>query len=80
MQRFSKKAVAVGASQTNTLASVSKDIEEAANVDKTDNKKENVSVDGEKKSVDTDVADSVAVDNEVVVPKRAVYSHVDVRL
>ena len=80
LAKVQQKAVAVGASQTNTLASVSKDIEEAANVDKTDNKKENVSVDGEKKSVDTDVADSVAVDNEVVVPKRAVYSHVDVRL
>ena len=75
-----QKAVAVGVSQTNTLASVSKDIEEAANADKTDNKKENVSADGEKKSVDTDVSESVAVDNEVVVPKRAVYSHVDVRL
>ena len=80
LAKVQQKAVAVGASQTNTLASVSKDIEEAANVDKTDNKKENVSVDGEKKSVDTDVAESVAVDNEVIVPKRAVYSHVDVRL
>lgn len=80
LAKVQQKAVAVGDSQTNTLASVSKDIEEAANVDKTDNKKENVSVDGEKKSVDTDVAESVAADDEVVVPKRAVYSHVDVRL
>ena len=73
LAKVQQKAVAVGASQTNTLASVSKDIEEAANVDKTDNKKENV-------SVDTDVAGSVAAEDEVVVPKRAVYSHVDVRL
>ena len=80
LAKVQQKAVAVGASQTNTLALVSKDIEEAANADKTDNKKENVPADGEKKSVDTDVAESVAVDNEVVVPKRAVYSHVDVRL
>ena len=80
LAKVQQKAVAVGASQTNTLASASKDIEEAANADKIDNKKENVSVDGEKKSVDTDVAESVAVDNEVVVPKRAVYAHVDVRL
>jgi len=80
LAKVQQKAVAAGASQTSTLASVSKDIGEAANVDKTDNKKENVFVDGEKKSVDTDVAESVAVDNEVVVPKRAVYSHVDVRL
>ncbi|MBR6643495.1 MAG: FlxA-like family protein [Lachnospiraceae bacterium] len=80
LAKVQQKAVAVGASQTNTLASVSKDIEEAANVDKTDNKKENVSADGEKKSVDTDVAESVAAEDEVVVPKRAVYSHVDVCL
>ena len=80
LAKVQQKAVAVGASQTNTLASVSKDIEEAANVDKTDNKKENVSVDGEKKSVDTDVSESVAADDEVVVPRRAVYSHVDVCL
>ena len=73
LAKVQQKAVAVGASQTNTLASVSKDIEEAANVDKTDNKKENV-------SVDTDVAGSVAAEDEVVVPKRVVYSHVDVRL
>ena len=80
LAKVQQKAVAVGASQTNTLASVSKDIEEAANADKTDNKKENVSADGEKKSVDTDVSESVAADDEVVVPRRAVYSHVDVRL
>jgi len=73
LAKVQQKAVAVGASQTNTLASVSKDIEEAAKADKTDNKKENV-------SVDTDVAESVEVDNEVVLPKRLVYSHVDVRL
>ena len=80
LAKVQQKAVAVGASQTNTLASVSKDIEEAANADKTDNKKENVSADGEKKSVDTDVSESVAADDEVVVPRRTVYSHVDVRL
>ena len=80
LAKVQQKAVAVGASQTNTLASVSKDIEEAANADKIDNKKENVSADGEKKSVDTDVSESVAADDEVVVPRRAVYSHVDVRL
>ena len=73
LAKVQQKAVAVGASQTNTLASVSKDIEEAAKADKTDNKKENV-------SVDTDVAGSVAAEDEVVVPKRVVYSHVDVRL
>ena len=80
LAKVQQKAVAVGASQTNTLASVSKDIEEAANADKIDNKKENVSADGEKKSVDTDVSESVAAGDEVVVPRRVVYSHVDVRL
>ena len=80
LAKVQQKAAAAGGSQTNILASVSKDIEEAANADKTDNKKENIPADGEKKSVDTDVAESVAADDEVVVPKRTVYSHVDVRL
>ena len=75
-----QKAATAGASQTDTLASVSQDIEEAASADKTENKNEDVSVDEEKKSADTDVAGSVAAEDEVVVPKRAVYPHVDVRL
>jgi len=78
--KVQQKAVAAGTSQTDTLVSVSKDIEEAANADKTENEKEDVSVDGEKKSADTDVAGGVVTEDEVVVPKRAVYSHVDVRL
>ncbi len=73
LAKVQQKAVAAGASQTNTLASVSKDIKEAAKEDKTENKDEDI-------SVDTDVAESVAAEDEVVVPKRAVYSHVDVRL
>jgi len=73
LAKVQQKAVAVGASQTNTLASVSKDIKEAAKADKIENKDEDI-------SVDTDVAESVAAEDEVVVPKRAVYSHVDVRL
>jgi len=73
LAKVQQKAVAVGASQTNTLASVSKDIKEADKADKIENKDEDI-------SVDTDVAESVAAEDEVVVPKRAVYSHVDVRL
>ena len=73
-----QKAVAAGTSQTDTLVSVRKDIEEAANADKEENKE--TSGDGEKKSADTDVAGGVVTEDEVVVPKRAVYSHVDVRL
>jgi len=73
LAKVQQKAVAVGASQTNTLASVSKDIKEAAKADKIENKDEDF-------SVDTDVAESVAAEDEVVVPKRAVYSHVDVCL
>jgi len=73
LAKVQQKAVAVGASQTNTLASVSKDIKEAAKADKIENKDEDI-------SVDTDVAESVAAEDEVVVPKRAVYSHVDVCL
>ena len=73
LAKVQQKAVAVEASQTNILASVSKDIKEAAKADKIENKDEDI-------SVDTDVAESVAAEDEVVVPKRAVYSHVDVRL
>jgi len=73
LAKVQQKAVAVGASQTNTLASVSKDIKEADKADKIENKDEDI-------SVDTDVAESVAAEDEVVVPKRAVYSHVDVCL
>ena len=68
-----QKAVAAGTSQTDTLVSASKDIEEASKEDKTENKDEDV-------SVDADVAGGVVTEDEVVVPKRAVYSHVDVRL
>ena len=75
-----QKAVVAGTSQTDTLVSVSKDIEEADNADEIENEKEDVSVDGEKKSADTDVAGGVVTEDEVVVPKRAVYFHVDVRL
>ena len=73
-----QKAVAAGTSQTDTLVSASKDIEEATNADKAENK--DTSGDGEKKSADTDVAGGVVTEAEVVVPKRAVYSHVDVHL
>lgn len=73
LAKVQQKAVAVGASQTNILASVSKDIKEATKADKIENKDEDI-------SVDTDVAESVAAEDEVVVPKRSVYSHVDVRL
>ena len=80
LAKVQQKAVAAGASQTDTLVSVSKDIEEAANTDKPENRDDDVSVDGEKKSADTNVAEGVVTEDEVVVPKRAVYSHVDVRL
>lgn len=56
LAKVQKKAVAAGASQTDTLVSVSKDIEGTAKEDKTENK------------------------DEDVIPKRSVYSHVDVRL
>ena len=73
LAKVQQKAVAAGTSQTDTLASVSKDIEEAAKEDKTENKDGDV-------SVDTDVAGGVVTEAEAVIPKRAVYSHVDVCL
>ena len=73
LAKVQQKAVAAGTSQTDTLASVSKDIKEAAKEDKTENKDEDV-------SVDADVAGGVVTEAEAVIPKRAVYSHVDVRL
>ena len=80
LAKVQQKAVAAGTSQTDSLASASKDIEEAANTDKSENKNEIVSGNGEKKSADTDVAGGVVTETEAVIPKRAVYSHVDVRL
>lgn len=73
LAKVQQKAVAAGTSQTDTLASVSKDIKEAAKEDKTENKDEDV-------SVDADVAGGVVTEAEAVIPKRAVYSHVDVCL
>ena len=73
LAKVQQKAVAAGTSQTDTLASVSKDIKEAAKEDKTENKAEDV-------SVDADVAGGVVTEAEAVIPKRAVYSHVDVCL
>ena len=73
LAKVQQKAAAAGTSQTDSLAMASKGIEEAAKEDKTENKDEDV-------SVDTDVAGGVVTENETVIPKRAVYSHVDVRL
>ncbi|MBQ8247280.1 MAG: FlxA-like family protein [Lachnospiraceae bacterium] len=73
LAKVQQKAVAAGTSQTDTLASVNKDIKEAAKEDKTENKDEDV-------SVDADVAGGVVTEAEAVIPKRAVYSHVDVCL
>ena len=42
LAKVQQKAVAAGTSQMDTLVSVSKDIEEAANADKTENEKEDV--------------------------------------
>ena len=73
LARVRQKAAAAGTSQTDSLASASKDVEEASKEDKTENKDEDV-------SADTDVAGGVVTETEAVIPKRAVYSHVDVRL
>lgn len=73
LAKVQQKAVMAGASQTNTLVSAGKDIKEAAKEDKTENKDEDV-------SVDADVAGGVVTEAEAVIPKRAVYSHVDVCL
>ena len=73
LAKVQQKAVAAGTSQTDTLVSAGKDIEEASKEDKTENKDEDV-------SVDADVAGGVVTETEAVIPKRAVYSHVDVRL
>ena len=73
LARVQQKAAAAGTSQTDSLASASKDIEEASKEDKTENKDEDV-------SADTDVAGGVVTETEAVISKRAVYSHVDVRL
>ena len=73
LAKVQQKAAAAETSQTDSLVLASKDIEEAPKEDKTENKDEDV-------SVDADVAGGVVTETEAVIPKRAVYSHVDVRL
>ena len=67
LAKVQQKAVAAGASQTSTLASVNKKFEAVANEDRQDRKAD-------------EEADKNDVVEEVGVPKREIYSHVDVRL
>ena len=76
LAKVQQKAAAAGASQTDTLVSVSKNIEEAANADTEDNTDgADAGKDNEFKEV---ASNEISKNAEVTMQRRAVYSHLDI--